>query len=183
MKKLVYALLFIVMLAGIVPAFPRQADLQPGARLSAVTRLSMPGGSVTAEVATEGFILRQSQIRGDGQGRMILATNEGTGVVMSIYLVRAPRPGGAREARDYYWSYEQRGPLRVEDMRMGELDGTPVLEYTVREHQGVRIDQRHYRAFWVSGDVWIDMRLTKVRFKPEEERLFTSIVRSVRISG
>jgi hypothetical protein len=135
------------------------------------------------EVNTEGFTVQKSGEKPGGQGIMFLASNEATGVVMSAYLVKAPKAGNSKDVRAYYWGYEEKGPLKVEEVKMTDLGEMPLIEYTVKEAQGMRIDQKHYRGFLAKDDVWFDIHLSKVKYQPEEDKLFTPILKSVKING
>jgi hypothetical protein len=101
---------------------------------------------------------------------------------MSAYLVKAPNAGSSKDARAYYWGYEEKSPLKVEDVKMTDLGEMSLIEYTVKEFQGRRIDQKHFRGFLAKDDVWFDIHLSKVQYKPEEEKLFTSILKSGKIN-
>ena len=176
---------FILVIAIILAAavsFAQQAGLKPGETMFPVTKLSLPGKDWFVEISTEGFTVQKSGEKPGGQGVMFLAVNEATGVVMSAYLVTAPKAGNSKDVREYYWGYEKKGPLKVEDVKMTDLGEMPLIEYTVKEAQGMQIDQKHYRGFLAKEDVWFDIHLSKVKYKPEEDKLFTSILKSVKIS-
>ena len=57
----------------------------------------------------------------------------------------------------------------------------PLIEYTVKEAQGMRLDQQALPGVFSQGGCGFDIHLSKVKYKPEEEKLFTSTLRSVRI--
>lgn len=176
---------FILVIAIILTAsaaFAQQAGLKPGEKMLPMTRLALPGKGWSVEIATEGFTVQKSGEKPGGQGVMFLASNEASGVIMSVYLLKAPKAGDSKDVREYYWGYEKKGPLKVEDVKMTDLGEMPLIEYTVKEVQGMRIDQKHYRGFLAKEDVWFDVHLSKVKYKPEEDKLFTSILKSVKIN-
>jgi hypothetical protein len=174
-------LVAVVILAASAP-FAQQPGLKPGEKMFPVTRLSLPGRGWFVEISTEGFTVKQSGEKPGGQGVMFLAANEATGVIMSAYLVKAQKAGGSKDVREYYWGYEKDGPLKIEEVKKTDLGEMPLIEYTVKEAQGMRIDQKHYRGFLAKDDVWFDIHLSKVQYKPEDDKLFTSILKSVKIN-
>jgi hypothetical protein len=175
-------ILFIATILVVSLSFAQQAGLKPGDKMFPVTKLSLPGKDWFMEVNTEGFIVQKSGEKPGGQGIMFFASNETTGVVMSAYLLKAPKASSSKGVRAYYWGYEEKGPLKVEDVKMSDLGEMPLIEYTVREVQGMRIDQKHYRGFLAKDDVWFDIHLSKVKYKPEDDKLFTSTLKSVKIN-
>lgn len=175
-------ILFIATILATSLSFAQQAGLKPGDKMFPVTKLALPGKDWFVEIATDGFTVQKSGEKPGGQGIMFLAANEATGVVMSAFLVKAPKAGDSKDVRAYYWGYEKDAPLKIEGMKMTDLGEMPLIEYTVKEAQGVRIDQKHYRGFIAKDDVWFDIHLSKVKYKSEEDKLFTSILKSVRIN-
>jgi hypothetical protein len=55
-------------------------------------------------------------------------------------------------------------------------------EYLIPEVQGYKLRQKHLIACTARDDVYVDVHLSKVRFRPEEEPLFVSLVESVSIA-
>lgn len=175
--------LFLTVIFTATAALAQQAGGKPAGQMPPVTSLSLPGRDWSVVINTEGFTLKQRGEKPGGQGVMFMATNEKTGVVMSAYLVRAPKAGNSRDVREYYWGYESKGPLKVEDMKMSDLGEMPLLEYTIRRARGVQIEQKYYRGFLAKDDVWFDIRLSKVKFRPGEEELFLPTLRSIKIKS
>jgi hypothetical protein len=176
---------FILVIAIILTAsasFAQPAGLKPGDKMLPVTKLSLPGKGWFVEISTGGFTIQRSGEKPGGQGVMFLASNEADGVIMSAYLLKAPQAGNSKDVREYYWGYEKKSPLKVEAVKMTDLGEMPLIEYMVKEFQGMRIDQKHYRGFLAKEDVWFDIHLSKVKYKPEEDKLFMSILKSVKIT-
>jgi hypothetical protein len=176
---------FVLVIAIILAASlscDQQAGLKPGDKMFPVTKLSLPGKDWFVEVSTEGFTVQKSGEKPGGQGIMFLAFNEASGVVMSAYLLKAPKAGNSKDAREYYWGDLKNGPLKQEEVKITDLGEMPLIEYMVKEAQGKQIDQKHYRGFLAKDDAWFDIHLSKVQYKPEEDRLFTSILKSVKIN-
>ena len=175
-------ILVIIVLFTASISFAQPAGLKPGEKMLPVTKLSLPEKNWFVELATKGFTVEKSGEKPGGQGIMFLATNDVTGVIMSAYFIKGPKLSNSKEVREYYWGYEKKGPLKIEEVKFTDLGDMPLFEYTVKELEGRQIDQKHYRGFIGKEDLWFDIHLSKVQYKPEEDKLFTSILKSVKIS-
>jgi hypothetical protein len=175
-------LVVIILLTSSI-SFAQPPGLKPGEKMSAVTKLSLPEKKWFAEIETKGFTVEKSGEKPEGQGIMFLATNKDTGVIMSVYFIKGPKLSTSKEVREYYWGYEKKGPFKIDDVKFTDFGEMPLIEYTIKEAQGMQIDQKHYRGFIAKEDLWFDIHLSKVKYKAEEEKLFTSILKSVKISA
>ena len=148
-----------------------------------VRRISIPGEKWAMEVSLPGFVVEQDDVRPDGKGRRIMAGLEAKGYVVSIFL--EPIPGGrsAAELRDWDASGYRKGPLKATDFKSAEYKQIPTLEYTIKEFQGQQVNQKHLNAYIVSGGFWAHIHLSKVLFEPGDEKLFYSIVDSVKFTA
>ena len=166
------ALLFVCLCAAAVAA--RQAG--------DVRRISIPGEKWAVEVALPGFAVSQDDLRGDGKGRRVMAENGGRGYVVSIFL--EPVPGGrtAAQLRDWDASGYKDAPLKPTDFRSGEYKQIPTLEYFIKEFEGHQVNQKHLNAYIVHGGFWAHVHLSKVDFRPGDEKLFYEIVDSVKFT-
>lgn len=64
---------------------------------------------------------------------------------------------------------------------MSDLGELAVVEYVVKEVQGLPVKQKHVHGHLGRGDVCVEIHLSKVRFQPADASLFTAILRSVRV--
>jgi hypothetical protein len=143
--------------------------------------LSLPNANWTLEIPAGGFVIEKDQTSREGT-RDFSAINRSAGVVMSVFLEPAPSNGSSNYCREFYWEgLKKNSPLKMDDVKMSDMGEMTVLEYIVREHQGVRVDQKHLNAYLAKGNTCIDIHLSKVQFSPEDERVFTSILASVRL--
>jgi tetratricopeptide (TPR) repeat protein len=132
-------------------------------------------------IQTDGFVLDRTQIADDGFGTMMMASNRTTGVIMSVFLEKAPRKGDSHEARKYYWGKTDKNTPKKDDIKLSDFGDLPIVEYAVKEFQGVRANQKSVNAYLAKGDVWIDVHLSKVQFSAGDQVLFDSILKSIRI--
>jgi tetratricopeptide (TPR) repeat protein len=147
-----------------------------------VRRISIPGEKWALEVSLPGFVVEQDDLRGDGKARRIMAGNMEKGYVVSIFLDPVPDGKTAAELRDWDATADKRGPLVLTEFKSAEYKQIPTLEYMVREFQGQRVNQKHLNAYIVHGGFWAHVHLSKVEFKPGDEKLFYDIVDSVKFT-
>jgi tetratricopeptide (TPR) repeat protein len=146
-------------------------------------KLALPGRNWALELDIRGFQIRGHEVRPDGEGRKILAENPNTGVIMSIFIEKAPKKGDTKECRDYWWNQTKKSsPLKAEDIKMSERNQLALVEYMVKKYQSQQVNQKNYHAYLAKDDVWVDMHLSKVNFQPSEEKLFYSVLNTVRIN-
>jgi len=142
--------------------------------------LSLPNVNWALEIPAGGFVIEKDQTSREGT-RDFSAINRSAGVVMSVFLEPAPSNGSGNYCREFYWEgLKKNSPLKMDDVKMSDMGEMTVLEYIVREHQGVQVDQKHLNAYLARGNTCIDIHLSKVQFSPEDERVFTSILAGVK---
>ena len=125
------------------------------------------------------FAVQKNELQPDGRA-YLLAENQKTNVTLSVYLEKVS--GAATEA-DCDETQKQRLAENVEYKRemvvTKKFSGMTIVEYTIPEFQGVPVQQRNLFACLPKDDVYADIHLSKVSFKPQEEKLFTDILDSV----
>jgi hypothetical protein len=111
------AAVFVVPLLAFTLAFSSRAQ---SSKLPEVSKFRLPGKNWVLQIKTDGFALEQSQTADDGFGRMIMASNPATGVLMSVYMEKAPHKGGSRDARQYYWERSKGSPVKKDGIKLSE---------------------------------------------------------------
>ena len=98
---------------------------------------------------------------------------------LSVYLEKVS--GTATDA-DCDESQKQRLDEKVEFKRdmvvTKKLAGMTIVEYTIPEFNGVPVQQRNLFACLPKDDVYVDIHLSKVSFKSQDEKLFSDILDS-----
>lgn len=147
-----------------------------------VRRVAIPGEKWAMEVSLPGFVVAHDQVRGDGKGRKVTAGNEEKGYVVSIFLEPIPNGETAAQLRDWDASGHKKSPLKPTDFKSAEHKQIPTLEYVIKEFRGQRINQKHFNAYIVRGNFWAHIHLSKMFFEPGDEKLFYTIVDSVKFT-
>ena len=124
------------------------------------------------------FAIKNSELQPDGRA-YLLAENQKTNVTLSVTLERVS--GAATEA-DCDENQKQRLNEKVEYKRemvvTKKSSGMTILEFTIPEFQGVPVQQRNLFACLPKDDVYVDIHLSKVTFKPQDEKLFADVLDS-----
>lgn len=144
--------------------------------------VSIPGEKWSMEVSLPGFKVEEDEVRGDGKGRRIMAGREKEGYYVSVFLEPIPHGETAAQLRDWDASGHRESPAKPTDFKSGEYGQAATLEYTIREFRGQKVNQKHWNAYITRGGFWAHIHLSKVLFEPGDEKLFYSIVDSVKFS-
>ena len=124
------------------------------------------------------FDVKSNELQPDGRA-YLLAENQKTNVTLSVYLERV---SGAATEMDCDESQKQRLDEKVEYKRemvaTKKSAGMTIVEFTIAEFQGVPVQQRNLFACLPKDDVYADIHLSKVTFKPQDEKLFSDVLGS-----
>jgi len=146
-----------------------------------ISRFALPGRTWAVQMQTDGFVQQGRRIIDDGEGRYVIGQNETTNMVISIFLEKAPKQGDSLAAREYYWSRERRSPFHMESVKMSEMGPLAIVEYMVREAEGLTVNQKNYHVYLAREDVWVDIHLSKINYTHADDDLFASVLRSIKI--
>jgi TPR repeat protein len=143
--------------------------------------LSFPTESWEVAIDLQGFTVNQYGLKPDGR-LYLLAEDKALGVIASVTLERK-RPDVKYDGCDSYLreppkSLAKWNPTEIRQTQIGSFKA---LEYTVPEAEGRRIDQRHFVSCLQHEDAFVDVHVSKVRFKSGDEALIYPIIESVRI--
>jgi hypothetical protein len=124
------------------------------------------------------FAVKKNELQSDGRA-YLLAENQKTNVTLSVYLERV---SGAATEMDCDENQKQRLNEKAEFKRdmvvTRKSAGMTIVEYTIPEFGGVPVQQRNLFACLPKDDVYVDIHLSKVSFKPQDEKLFNDVLDS-----
>lgn len=148
-----------------------------------IVRLALPGYNWMLEIDKEGFKIEEGEMTPNGEARRIFVKNDNTGINMSIFLEKAPKSGDINDCREYYWNKMKKSPFEEIDIKRSQYRDMAILEYMINEYMGQKINQKNIHAYLVKDDIWIDVHLSKVNFKIEEENIFMEIIDAIKIKS
>jgi hypothetical protein len=161
--------------------------------------LWLPGRPWLLRLDLPGFFLNVNEAAPDGVGRNVAAANEATGVTVTVFLEPV---GGATDpaaCRDRYWTKywkEAEGKvIQKSDVAESSLVGFTTTEYVIHRipdsllpkelaHlRGKDLNQKHVNAYLGREGACADVHLSKMNFRPEDERLFEAVLKGVRVEA
>jgi tetratricopeptide (TPR) repeat protein len=128
-----------------------------------------------------GFSEKNNETKPDGR-RYFYATNDASGVGVSITLEDSGQSGSATGCRQTLELRLKELQFEHKDSRIWETGDKTYLEYTIPSAGGMPVQQRNMIVCMVHDHVFLDLHLSKVQYKPEDEKLFQQIVDSLSFS-
>lgn len=174
MKWRAFACLAALLLGGSSAARAQESGPQPK------LFIAYPGKNWTVEIDSPGFIVQTQERKADGR-EYLLARNPGTEIILSVTLEQARGGAGAKTCPGYLQKRvsslpPQLSPVDVHALELGDM---AVIEYLVPSAQGISVQQKNVVACLARDDVYADIHLSKVKFQPSDESLFTDILNRV----
>lgn len=144
-------------------------------------RVSLPGKSWALEIEVPGFLPETNKLMPDG--RWYLLGKGANGVVLSVFLERTPQPANMEGCKHGLKERKNAAASRLKaiDYRESTPGDMALLEYLIPEFGGAPVQQENAFACLAKEDVYADIHLSKTQFKREDEPLFASVLRTIRI--
>ena len=116
----------------------------------------------------------------DGKIRQMKGMDPEHGLVLSIYLEPAAKPGDedATVVRDYYWSRQKEAPLTFKDVQQAGDKTAATLSYTFAE-----ADQKNRHVYLARDTTWIDVHVSVTGNDPAGLKKMDDLIRSVHIES
>jgi hypothetical protein len=154
-------------------------DAGKGAHEEAVLRL--PDREWELRVSPAGFEFGPSRIA--REGRTVWAAGDGAepGLMVEITLEHTP---DTRDAKGCLARAEPRLRLdssAVSDVTRHEVAGYPVIEYEIREHRGVEVDQRNLHAYLYHDRACAEIHVSFVGYRGQPRSMLESAIRAIEI--
>jgi hypothetical protein len=151
-------------------------------RTSERVTVSLPDKSWAVEIDSPGFAVETEGRKADGR-QYLLANNPKTGLVLSVTLEESSEGADSKTCPDFLRKrVESISQLGVTDVKASQIGSMAVIEYLLPRPQGIPLQQKNFVACTAKEDVYIDIHLSKVKFQPSDESLFTGILNRVRIT-
>lgn len=143
--------------------------------------LSLPSKSWEVQVDARGLTIKINDARKENI-RYLLAENAATGVNVSVRLEQVSGGATAENCRDVFRARTHDPNLRVvnvEESRVGEM---AILQFLIPAVGGASVQQENLFGCLAKEDVYVDIHLSKVDFKPADQQLFAEMLGRVRIA-
>ncbi len=147
------------------------------------TFMTWPEKGLGLSIDLIGFKKDIDQVKPDGR-RYLMASHPKTGLNVSVTLEKVPAQATTQGCIDQLTLIEH-GPFvtRGQDINLNTAREIPTLEYTLRDVQGTRMDQKHVYVCLAHDNVYADIHLSKVHYTTVDAPLFQSILKSVRLQS
>lgn len=167
--------LFITVLF-FLSGFPAAAQIAEDGNFT----MSLPTINWALQIDLKGFQLQGMELLPDGENQKMQAFNKDTEIVISAFLEKADHAGDANECREFYWSKGKKSPIKKKDIKLKELNGVPVVEYTAVEYEGKKFIQKNINAYYSKNGYWVDIHMSKMVKNTEQEPAFGQVLASVK---
>ena len=143
--------------------------------------VKLPGKSWSVSISIPGFKVVRDEAREDGGMTVMMATNDETGVNVSMFLEREKDLPASVECRARYFDRALGTPSRKSAVKRWETESFALGQYLIAEAEGIKFRQMHVNAYRGIEDVCLDIHLSKVRFEESERGLFETLIDSVEV--
>jgi predicted Zn-dependent protease len=154
------------------------AQVPPQAATSPKIEIGFPGEPWILVFDTVGFKININGLQPDGRA-YLEATNQSTQVTLSVLLEKVPGKATAEGCKENQKTrLAQKVDYKREKTETRQAVGMAVVEYTVPEFQGVAVQQRNLFACLPKDDAYVDIHISKILFKPQQEELLNTVLNS-----
>lgn len=160
----------------------RFVDL-PSPPKTGLARISIPGRSGVLEI-DPGPSPWQTKLQEEGSEIYFTALGRSDHLLVTAFLQRVPFPATAETCRDARWPNEQ-GALRWHHVDLGHINkttqnGVARVEFFVERSPGGKLEMKDVHTYMGEGSLCVEVHLSKVFFRPDEQKLFDEVLNSVR---
>jgi hypothetical protein len=155
------------------------ALVAPSTTLAALPDVTLPSTPWKLTFATDGVTLRSKEYKpGSGGGSFLFSRKDGVSINVFIEPVKDCK--AAVECRDKLWKLLQAKLDGTEQTAQGQLGDAATIEIYQPKQRNLPIHEKTLYAEFVQDGFWIDVRVNKGGFKPDDQAKLEGIVQSVR---
>lgn len=144
---------------------------------------ALPGKSWGVSLGFSGFTLSSDDTTPDGR-RSAMASHPTTHVNVSATLEQTDKPASSAGCIAHLEQLKA-SPLAAQgrEIRLTTTSTLPTLEYTIPELRGIPLAQRHVHLCYPKENVYLDLHLSKVQYRPADDELFRAFLQTVHIQA
>ena len=140
--------------------------------------LSNPEIGWAMKVKAPGFALDQRHNEPGGNG-YFMASDKARQVIISGRIEKGEKQGTSKDAREYFWEETKKAPFKMDDVKMSESGKMATVEYMIREHMGMQINQKNVWGYFAKEQHWVNLHVSKTGFQAGEETALKQILEGV----
>jgi len=149
------------------------------------SKFSLPDKNWAVEFPLKGFKIQQSEVVRDFESIRIQAQSDRANLIFSVSLAPVTKALDNKGLKESNWNRLRDLPFKRESVKKYEAGDWAFLEYVITDVEGMKdcreLNQKNVFAYHVKGNTWINFHLSKVSYKPPDERLFKDFIASVKI--
>ncbi|HET6250921.1 MAG TPA: hypothetical protein VFE47_24745 [Tepidisphaeraceae bacterium] len=144
-------------------------------------RVASPGGEWEIVIPIKGLEVDGQRVSVARKMKQVNASDEKSGLIASVFMEPAQKPGDSTMVRDVYWGRAKESPFKKDDIKLDKAGDFATVQYTVPEVGGQPIAQKNANIYIVHDGEWIDVHLSKVNFTKADQAIFDEAIKGVRI--
>jgi hypothetical protein len=169
---------FLALLVAGIPLRAPGQQAEPQPRLS----VSYPGNAWSLVVDSPGFIVKMEGKKSDGR-EYLLANHPESNIVLTVILEQSTEPADSRTCWGFlHGRLKSMEKLNIQDVKYTDSGPLAIVEYLVPDVQGIPVNQKNFYACTTKDNTFIDIHLSKAKFQPSDESVFTEILNHVHIT-
>ena len=145
--------------------------------------VSIPGVSGALEL-DPGPVAWETRVRSDGKETQLRAMGRTDHLLVTAFLQRVDFTASPEKCRDEWWPMTEKGErsrLKLENVQKSSQEGMTRVEFIIPEAEGMPIRMKNVHAYLGARDLCAEIHLSKVKFAPEEQKLFDEVLATARL--
>jgi hypothetical protein len=169
---------FLLLFAFIVLLFPTLAAAQ--AQIEDQVAFTTVNAPWLVMFGNKDLEIQDQQIKPDKKSGYFLLTNEKEGFTVSLFIEPADKCKTSAECRDFVYKSGNRAWGKIQDFAQSKIADFEYFEFYRPTVQGQPLEVFDMYAEFVRDGYWVDLHISKVKYKKTEHSLFENFVKSVR---
>jgi hypothetical protein len=137
----------------------------------------------TLTMPVSDFVVAQRQFKPDGRSAYFMMNDEKSHLNVSLFIEPVANCDSSKSCRDMVWKAGNPGWEKPENVVQAAIGEAHYFEFLMRSFKGLPIEQQHMYAEFVVDGFWVDLHLSKVRYKSTEHELFERIIKSIKFES
>jgi hypothetical protein len=127
--------------------------------------------------------LKNQQIKDDNKSGYFLLFNEEQGITVSLFIEPAVKCKTSAECRDFVWNSGNPKWGKLQDVVHSKIGDVSYFEFFRPMVQNLPLEMFDMYAQFVEDGYWVDLHISKVKYKKEDHLLFENLVKSVKFTS
>jgi tetratricopeptide (TPR) repeat protein len=146
--------------------------------------ISVPGVTGTLEL-DPGPTAWESRVRSDGKETQLQAMGRADHLLVTAFLQRVTFAASPERCRDEWWAATEKGHkehhMKLDRLEKSSRGAAALVEFIMPEYQGMPVQIKNVHAYLGERDLCAEIHLSKVRFAPEDQKLFDEVIANTRL--